>query len=201
MKDLENSLDTIILMNFKIPSVLQWENLIPLIDNSLSAEDVNYQAGSLLIVGDPKQAIYRWRGGKREQLVDLIFKDVEPFVIKQEIEELDTNYRSRDNIVLFNNEFYQHACNLSTDEEFQKTFIRSETSLGAVQKTNSKPGGYVQVELVNTKKSKDINSESIEPGDKAIKIDNQSYDDRIIDLEQQERDLYLDPQVQWKTSF
>ena len=186
---------------FQDTSVLQWENLIPLIDNSLSAEDVNYQAGSLLIVGDPKQAIYRWRGGKREQLVDLIFKDVEPFVIKQEIEELDTNYRSRDNIVLFNNEFYQHACNLSSDEEFQKTFIRSATSLGAVQKTNGKPGGYVQVELVNTKKSKDINSESIEQGDKSIKIDNQSYDDRIIDLEQQERDLYLDSKFSGKPLF
>lgn len=186
---------------FQDTSVLQWENLIPLIDNSLTAEDVDNQTGSLLIVGDPKQAIYRWRGGKREQLVDLIFKDVEPFAIKQEIEELDTNYRSRDNIVLFNNEFYQYACNLSSDEEFKKTFIRSETSLGAVQKTNGKPGGYVRVELVSTKKSKDINFESIEPEDKGNKIDNQSYDGRIIKLEQEERNLYLDPKLSGKPLF
>lgn len=186
---------------FQDTSVLQWENLIPLIDNSLTAEDVDNQAGSLLIVGDPKQAIYRWRGGKREQLVDLIFKDKEPFFIKQEIEELDTNYRSRDNIVLFNNEFYQYACNLSSDEEFKKTFIRSETSLGAVQKTNGKPGGYVQIELINTKKSKDTNFESIESEDKDNKIDNQSYVERIIALEQLEKDLYLDPKLKGKSLF
>jgi len=40
-------------------SVLQWKNLIPLIDNTLSQEKT-----SLLLVGDAKQAIYRWRGGK-----------------------------------------------------------------------------------------------------------------------------------------
>ena len=187
---------------FQDTSVLQWENLIPLIGNSLSSEDVNHQAGSLLIVGDPKQAIYRWRGGKREQLVDLIFKDKELFSgIKQEIEELDTNYRSKDNIVLFNNEFYQYACNLSSDEEFKKTFIRSETSLGAVQRTNHKPGGYVQVELVNTNKPKAINSESHEKEANGIILDDQNYADKIIGLEQQERDVYSDDKVKGKNLF
>ena len=47
-------------------SVLQWNNLIPLIDNSLSQEKT-----SLLLVGDGKQAIYRWRGGKATQFIGL----------------------------------------------------------------------------------------------------------------------------------
>ena len=37
---------------------MQWENLKPLIENSLASEN-----SSLTIAGDPKQSIYRWRGG------------------------------------------------------------------------------------------------------------------------------------------
>ena len=44
-------------------SVLQWQNLIPLIDNALAQEN-----SSLLLVGDGKQAIYRWRGEKQNSL-------------------------------------------------------------------------------------------------------------------------------------
>ena len=47
-------------------SGLQWQNLIPLIDNALSQEN-----GSLLLVGDAKQAIYRWRGGEADQFISL----------------------------------------------------------------------------------------------------------------------------------
>ncbi|MDG2357744.1 MAG: UvrD-helicase domain-containing protein, partial [Polaribacter sp.] len=47
-------------------SELQWKNLIPLIDNALAQENSN-----LLLVGDGKQAIYRWRGGKAEQFIEL----------------------------------------------------------------------------------------------------------------------------------
>ncbi len=41
---------------FQDTSLLQWRNLLPLIENSLS------QGGSLLCVGDAKQMLYRWRG-------------------------------------------------------------------------------------------------------------------------------------------
>jgi ATP-dependent exoDNAse (exonuclease V) beta subunit len=56
---------------FQDTSEMQWENLIPLIDNALSSEDLNQERGSLMIVGDPKQSIYRWRGGKAEQFIAL----------------------------------------------------------------------------------------------------------------------------------
>jgi len=44
---------------FQDTSVLQWENLIPLLDNSLATE-----MGSTMLVVDAKLAIYRLRGGK-----------------------------------------------------------------------------------------------------------------------------------------
>src|SRR5690606_32484512 len=52
---------------FQDTSQLQWNNLVPLIDNALSQAESNVGGGSLLIVGDAKQAIYRWRGGYPEQ--------------------------------------------------------------------------------------------------------------------------------------
>jgi ATP-dependent exoDNAse (exonuclease V) beta subunit len=52
---------------FQDTSEMQWQNLIPLIDNALSGQDEYGDKGTLMIVGDPKQSIYRWRGGKAEQ--------------------------------------------------------------------------------------------------------------------------------------
>ena len=57
---------------FQDTSELQWQNLIPLISNSIHSESHDGSKGSLLIVGDPKQSIYRWRGGKFNQFVNLI---------------------------------------------------------------------------------------------------------------------------------
>jgi ATP-dependent exoDNAse (exonuclease V) beta subunit len=56
---------------FQDTSEMQWHNLIPLIDNALAGEDRTQNKGTLMIVGDPKQSIYRWRGGKAEQFIAL----------------------------------------------------------------------------------------------------------------------------------
>ena len=74
---------------FQDTSVKQWENLKPLLDNSLSK-----QGGSALLVGDAKQAIYRWRGGKAEQFIDLFTSESKPFQIHQIVKNLPNNYRS-----------------------------------------------------------------------------------------------------------
>ena len=57
---------------FQDTSRLQWKNLIPLISNALEGLDNTQQMGSLLLVGDPKQSIYRWRGGENLQLLRLL---------------------------------------------------------------------------------------------------------------------------------
>lgn len=50
---------------FQDTNVLQWFNLLPLIDESLATD------GLCLVVGDAKQSIYRWRGGEVQQFVEL----------------------------------------------------------------------------------------------------------------------------------
>mgnify|MGYP003925218389 CR=1 FL=1 len=82
-------------------SELQWQNLIPLIDNALAQENSN-----LLLVGDGKQAIYRWRGGKAEQFIELGSPLKNPFHVKKEIQSLETNFRSYSEVINFNNSFF-----------------------------------------------------------------------------------------------
>ncbi len=50
---------------FQDTSLLQWNALLPLLDNALST------GGSVLLVGDGKQAIYRWRNGEVRLFVEL----------------------------------------------------------------------------------------------------------------------------------
>jgi len=120
-------------------SVLQWENLIPLIENALSEENA-----SLLLVGDAKQAIYRWRGGKAEQFINLFSKESKPFMIEQEVNNLETNYRSYSEIIDFNNLFFTHI-----SRYFQKNAYQNLFETGNNQKVNTRKGGFVQLSFVN----------------------------------------------------
>ena len=79
---------------FQDTSELQWSNLTPLISNALESQNLSGSRGSLLIVGDPKQAIYRWRGGNMQQFINLINKTKIPFQIEAENFPLKENFRS-----------------------------------------------------------------------------------------------------------
>ena len=129
---------------FQDTSAMQWENLIPLIDNALSQQDFNDESGSLLVVGDAKQSIYRWRGGLPEQFIDL-YNDKNPFSVEKSIRNLQTNYRSCENIISFNNMFFSATAPFFTNVNHQKLFEE-----GNKQYLNSKKGGYIKIEFVET---------------------------------------------------
>ena len=98
--------------------------------------DDDHQMGSLLLVGDPKQAIYRWRGGDNEQFLSLLNKE-SPFPqLFPEITLLPKNYRSREAIVDFNNQFFAWVGARCEDSE-QKQIFEQHTH----QEFNSKKGG------------------------------------------------------------
>ncbi|RDY59698.1 UvrD-helicase domain-containing protein [Flagellimonas nanhaiensis] len=130
---------------FQDTSQTQWENLIPLIGNALESESQNNERGSLFLVGDVKQAIYRWRGGRAEQFLDLINKKELPFVVPPNIHSLDTNWRSHDQIVTFNNSFFANVAPVLQNEDYQQLFLKD-----SYQKTNKRPGGYVQLTFLDS---------------------------------------------------
>ena len=134
---------------FQDTSLLQWQNLIPLVDNALTQQYPDGQKGSLMLVGDAKQSIYRWRGGKPEQFIDLC-NGITPFSIKEEVFNLPTNFRSRKEIVTFNNEFFTFLSDYFGDEKHQVIY-----KTGNQQITNPKGGGYVKFEFISPENSEE----------------------------------------------
>ncbi|MEL1241234.1 UvrD-helicase domain-containing protein [Flavobacterium flavipallidum] len=128
---------------FQDTSEMQWQNLIPLIDNALSGQDDYGNKGTLMIVGDPKQSIYRWRGGKAEQFIELS-KDKNPFNNPdKKIEHLDRNYRSYSQIIEFNNDFFKLISG-----EFEHLDYKDLYENHSFQYTNAKKGGYVNISFI-----------------------------------------------------
>ncbi len=82
---------------FQDTSARQYEILRPLLDELLAGTGQN-GVGSFFYVGDMKQSIYSWRGGKKELFGHLLER-----YPQIELERLDTNYRSSRNIVEFVN--------------------------------------------------------------------------------------------------
>lgn len=131
---------------FQDTSKMQWENLIPLIDNALAGEDHTGTPGSLMIVGDPKQSIYRWRGGRAEQFINLSLDHPKDYPFSnpdRAVINLDTNYRSYSNIITFNNELFTMLADEFTNEDYQNIYRN------ASQKTNSNLGGCVSLSFLD----------------------------------------------------
>ncbi|WP_419213026.1 UvrD-helicase domain-containing protein [Maribacter sp. X9] len=128
---------------FQDTSQMQWENLIPLIGNAMEGEDEYGNTGSLFLVGDPKQAIYRWRGGKAEQFLELATHQKHPFTVPSYLVTLPKNYRSYAEIIAFNNHFFQSISPFLENSLYQEFF-----KLGNQQEVNQKEGGFVKLSLL-----------------------------------------------------
>ena len=124
---------------FQDTSELQWANLHPFFSHAIEGEQ---RKGSLVLVGDAKQSIYRWRGGNPEQFMRLTNKQV-PFVTKPEVENLPTNYRSSAKIVSFNNSFFTKAAQFLPLESQQKLYATTCNQLAT-----SRAGGYITISSI-----------------------------------------------------
>lgn len=119
----------VLIDEFQDTSTLQWNNLKPLVINALS------DGHDALVVGDAKQAIYRWRNGNARQFVHL-HSDAGSRIIHEsaKVVPLSTNYRSLPEIVGFNNELFALLTNDKSDtltgntyKDLQQTSHRNGT--------------------------------------------------------------------------
>ena len=142
---------------FQDTSEMQWQNLIPLIDNALVSEDMEGERGSLMLVGDPKQSIYRWRGGKAEQFIELS-KDKNPFNNPDKNAfTLGTNYRSYSEIIEFNNDFFGFLSKEFENEDYKDLYLNHSR-----QKTNSKKGGFVSISFLPKIEEEELEEDSLD---------------------------------------
>ncbi len=181
----------IMIDEFQDTSPIQFYNFLPLLSNILAQDQ-----GKILLVGDPKQSIYSFRGGDMKLIVAMynntlgdIVQDEKPesFVnehlleIKNAIKpkNLNTNYRSKANIIEFNNHLFDFlrkqpplTANLNIIEKVYDNSFFQELS------PFTKTGGHVQFDFWATEKSAE---------NKAIKEeDNEIIDDiesqKILDI-------------------
>jgi ATP-dependent exoDNAse (exonuclease V) beta subunit len=138
----------ILIDEFQDTSALQWMNFIPLIENSLAGGHFN------LVVGDGKQAIYRWRGGDVEQFNalpaipgserNLILNQREKILSRHfEKVNLEQNFRSKSEIVDFNNRFFRTIADNVLINGKEKIFEGLEQ-----QYDPQKTGGYIRLEFL-----------------------------------------------------
>lgn len=164
--------EQIFIDEFQDTSRLHWKLLAPFIDNALSG------GGQALLVGDVKQAIYRWRGGDWKLLATEIpqtYQNKERYpdeLLSQR--SLDTNFRSAREVVRFNNELFRCICNIfpTTIDAFKellpsshdnsqpppdvdnlcekyKTLVQSAYHNVQQQYSEHAPAGYVQCTLLH----------------------------------------------------
>ena len=141
---------------FQDTSELQWENLTPLIINTLAQEN-----GSSMLVGDAKQAIYRWRGGKSEQFINL-YNNATTFPFEATLSKLPTNYRSCSQVVDFNNKFFKHLSTVVFSNDTYKALYQSASQLEFKNKK-----GYVNISFLEFEKGAD---KSLLYAEKVLKI-------------------------------
>ena len=94
---LDSNFSHILIDEFQDTSLLQYKILQPLIEEILSSSEFK----TFFYVGDTKQSIYRFRGGKRE-LFDYVLK-TNPMV---NVEVLNTNFRSCEQVVNYVNQSF-----------------------------------------------------------------------------------------------
>jgi len=140
---------------FQDTSQFQWNNIKPLIVNSLSEKNTS------LIVGDVKQSIYRWRNGDMRLLLEGVERDLAGFkdIIKKDT--LNVNYRSHKEIVDFNNKFFlRFKNNLANSEKHEgenEYLIKSYEENVLCQKNNGKKNeGYININFFDYEKDGEL---------------------------------------------
>ena len=136
---------------FQDTSQMQWENLVPLIENTLTGQNLKGEQGSAMLVGDAKQAIYRWRGGKAEQFLGLTKSD-NPFPIEKEVVRLEYNYRSFNQVIQFNNAFFNYLSNTSFSSTDYSDLYKKANQIPVLNQE-----GFVNIQFLDLQKEDDVN--------------------------------------------
>ncbi len=124
---------------FQDTSPIQWQNLFPLVENSLA------QDGSLFVVGDTKQAIYGFR--QADYTIMRGMEEKNPFPsARHTVSELDVNYRSRPRILDFNRQVFREAA--ASLPQYREAARRSGLDSWEQRPNDPAKPGIVEVEVL-----------------------------------------------------
>lgn len=140
-----------LLDEFQDTSSLQFQNLLPLLDNSLANGWFN------LIVGDGKQSIYRWRNANVNQfsILPSLENKTDSLIIEERADTLtrnykenilNTNYRSVKTIIEFNNQLFDTLSEKLLNETTKPIYSQQAQS---IKNTET---GYITINTGKTEK-------------------------------------------------
>ncbi|MDE6811732.1 MAG: UvrD-helicase domain-containing protein [Muribaculaceae bacterium] len=140
-------LDHFLIDEFQDTSLMQWENFLPLLNNSKSYLHEN------LIIGDAKQSIYRFRGADPTLITERVPAEFSGYIDERgNLEEENANRRSSRRIVEFNNYIFRAlSSNLVVDygERIERLYGNT------VQRpANDVAEGYVEIDICRTRERK-----------------------------------------------
>lgn len=138
---------------FQDTSTMQFHNLHPLIEHTLTKDE---RKNSALIVGDAKQSIYRWRGGRAEQFMSLVdgSSTLNKFggqpeaadMYSRETVQLDRNFRTYPTIVNFNNAFFPEVAEQLQLDSHKRVY--SAEGVGQTPQVGQANQGEVRVDFL-----------------------------------------------------
>ena len=132
---LDSRIEHLLIDEFQDTSIIQWKILKPVADELTSGMGQKERTGSFFYVGDPKQSIYRFRGGE-SRLFDAVLSH---YPEKLKARSLRKNFRSGRVIVdLVNRVFSDVASHYEYDYQEQESTIERE--------------GYVDVRFITREK-------------------------------------------------
>lgn len=159
---------------FQDTSGMQWKNFQPLIINSL---DQGYPG---LVVGDVKQAIYRWRGGDLNLLQNDVVSKIG--VERVDVKELDTNFRSAKAVVGFNNSLFKTAAEIVALETGE--LISKDAYIDVRQESFKPAEGFVEIRFMRP-----------EPDEREVNLFNPDEPENASNLDWMELALEQLPQM------
>lgn len=138
---------------FQDTSRQQWLNFLPLLDEAMThqfSSDTALAGTQSMVVGDGKQAIYRFRQGDVRQF--MMLPQVESplhghsLATNAHVEPLRKNYRTLSNIVQFNNCFFETVIKswFGNNPELEKLYLGEGEKADLIQEY-AHEGGYVQI--------------------------------------------------------
>ena len=135
----------ILIDEFQDTSTYQWENVKPLITNAL--DDRNH----VLLVGDVKQSIYRWRGGDLNLLLNKAVEDLTLYGEQLQERTLQENRRSSHQVVSFNNQFFRLASQLLLNTKYlpENSEMLSEVYKEVEQQSHASSAGGVGIRFLD----------------------------------------------------
>ena len=151
----------VLMDEFQDTSQLQWSVIRRLLMDVLAGA-----GNTLLIVGDIKQSIYRWRNGDWHIMEGLTSEGMNELTserVNEKFTSLTRNFRSSEEVVRFNLSLFDHIIKSSGDELTEKIYSEGyeEGKLAEFYQAKKK-GGYVRFHAIPNGKPADLAMEMFE---------------------------------------